>query len=362
MPLFLIALLAWIQRGQPKPPRATIAATVAAAALPGVLPLQTLLNGVNSESDTIGLRPWWYLQNALVGADGVPLVALLVSIALAAAFLWLPRRHAPWLPVLVAAGLLTVWLPLQLWDYSFPKASLGALYQGINTGVDRDWIDAAVGRDADVAALWTNPSKDYFQIWENEFFNRSVRRVYDLGQPLPGAMPERTAEVDVASGRLTSRGRPIDADYVLVPSTTQLVGKVVAHDETPNGRLDLVRVAKPARLTTRIVGWYPPPDTWSGPTLTWTRSDCSGGSLTVVVRNDPSLAPHGQRIVARPAGGAGETFRLPARQTRPITVRFTAACRVTFTITPSAVPAQVIQGSTDTRELGAHFDSFAYRR
>src|SRR5207237_3059633 len=42
-PLFLIALLAWIERGLPRPPRAAAVAAVVAAALPGVLPYHSLI-------------------------------------------------------------------------------------------------------------------------------------------------------------------------------------------------------------------------------------------------------------------------------------------------------------------------------
>ena len=31
-----------------------------------------------------------------------------------------------------------------------------------------------------------------------------------------------------------------------------------------------------------------------------------------------------------------------------------------FTVTPTLVPAEVIPGNTDDRELGAHFDSFVH--
>ena len=43
----------------------------------------------------------------------------------------------------------------------------------------RDWIDRAVGRDADVAVVWTGKHRPLHAIWENEFFNRSVGPVYD---------------------------------------------------------------------------------------------------------------------------------------------------------------------------------------
>ncbi len=53
-PLFLVALLAWIERGQPRPPRAAVAAAGVAAALPGALPFAHLLN-ITAESDTLRL-------------------------------------------------------------------------------------------------------------------------------------------------------------------------------------------------------------------------------------------------------------------------------------------------------------------
>jgi hypothetical protein len=35
-------------------------------------------------------------------------------------------------------------------------------------------------------------------------------------------------------------------------------------------------------------------------------------------------------------------------------------CRVVYTVTPTAVPALVLKGSSDSRELGAHFLAFRY--
>jgi hypothetical protein len=39
----------------------------------------------------------------------------------------------------------------------------------------------------------------------------------------------------------------------------------------------------------------------------------------------------------------------------------TTDCRVVYTVSPTAVPSEVIDGSTDHRELGAHFNLFVYR-
>ena len=353
MPLFAIALLAWIERGQPRPPRSTVAAGIAAAVLPAALPFSTLLGGVSSESDTVGLRPWWYVRDTLVGDATVPLIVVLTSLTLAAAFFWLPRRHAPWLPVLVVAGFLFTWVPLELWHYSFRDASVGALYQGIRTG-DRTWIDDKVGSDAEVAALWTNRGNP-FSIWENEFFNRSVKRVYDLGAPLPGAdaMPETKVAIDRETGVLrTTGGATIDARYVLIDNSTQLLGTPVARD-VERGMV-LYRVTPPARTATRLVGLWPN-DTWSKADVEWFRANCRGGRLVVHVHSDPTLFPRGQQIVAV-AGGAPMIFTLRPHQFRTLVVPIQGRCDIRFTVTPTKVP-----GNGDNRELGAHFDRIEYR-
>jgi glycosyltransferase involved in cell wall biosynthesis len=358
MPLFLIALLAWIQRGQPRPPRASMIAAALAAALPGVLPFFSLLGGVNSESDTLGLRPWWYLQNELVGRDSVALVAVLLAVGLAGAFLWLPRRHAPWLPVLVAAGFLLTWIPLESWQYSFRGASVGAWYQGFGNATPRTWIDGKVGSGADVAALVTSTSeKNPFTIWQSEFWNRSVRNVYEVSGHLSGSMPEPRLQLDQASGRLLLRGKPVTPAYVLVDQSADVNGTVVASDA--QRQLRLVRVAGPLRLTTRVIGMWPGTDRWSKPHLSWIRSDCRGGTLTVRLRTDTSTFPHGQRVaiggsttaqtVRLTQGGVDRTVEIPVTSSG-------GTCRVDFTVTPSKVP-----GHGDPRLLGTHFDSFSFR-
>ena len=60
VPLVLIALLAWIERGAPRPARATAAAAIVAAALPGALPFPRLLD-FPAISETLMLLPLWRL-------------------------------------------------------------------------------------------------------------------------------------------------------------------------------------------------------------------------------------------------------------------------------------------------------------
>jgi hypothetical protein len=362
MPLFLIALLAWIERGQPRPPRATVVAAGVAAALPGAIPFLGLLN-INAQSDTLGLQPWWYVGDALAGRGSVSVVVVLTSLALGAAFLWLPRRYAPVLPVAVAAGFLLTWLPLQLWTHSFPRLASSSYAQGVSPG-HRSWIDRAVGRNAHVGVVWAGGNE--LSVWMNEFWNRSVDRVYDLGKHIPGDMPTIPLAVDQATGILRgAHGETIRERYVLAPTSVDLLGKPIARDAPKN--LVLYRVVPPARITTTLTGLYPEPvNPWSNANPVWTRYRCRGGTLTVVFSSDAQLF-RGIRQTVHVTGTTPErTFRVPSRASS-VTKRFPltpkdGVCRVSFAISPARRPSLFpALHRNDSRLLGLHFDSIAYR-
>jgi hypothetical protein len=314
---------------------------------------------VTSQSDTLAFQPWWYLGDAWAGRDSVAVVAVLVSVALAATFLWFPRRYAPALPVLVALGFLATWLPLELWQHSFPRLARSAYAQGV--GARRSWVDAAVPPGARVAVLWSGGNE--LAVWENEFWNRSVGRVYELGTKLPGDMPGVAISVDRRSGILRDRlGRPIRERYVLAERSLSLLGAQVAAD--PAKQLALYRVSGPVRTTTRIEGLYQGPyHPWSGPRLTWERFSCAGGSLTVVLESDARLFEGLTQKVAVTGTTAPRTLRVPSRTSGepfsfPLTPR-RGVCRVTFAISPARRPS-AFGKSSDTRLLGLHFDRIRY--
>jgi hypothetical protein len=358
-PLLLIGLLAWIERGQPRPPRATVVGATVAIALAGTIPFLTLLNE-NSESDTPFLQPWWWLGANWTGRSSVAIVASLTALALAAAFLWLPARFAPWLPALVAAGFLVTWLPLEAWPNGFPQASLHQYDAAVAAGTS--WIDRTVGTNANVAALWSGGSA--VRYWENEFWNRSIRRVYALRTPLPGGMPQQQVTVQSRSGDLVDEsGKPLDADYVLTDVRAQILGTRVAAD--PDHSLVLYRVTKPARIRTQITGWYGLPDLWTTDRVTWTRLECGGGTLRIPVYTDPGLfAGHPQEITV---SGTTPTrvYTLKPSAKRVLVVPLTARagrCVVKLHIFPSRIPANIPSlHSSDTRLLGIHAAAFEYR-
>ena len=357
MPLLVIALLAWIERGQPRPPRAAVVAAGLAAALPGVIPFAHLLN-ITAESDTIGLQPWWYVHDVWTGDTGIDVAAVALAIALAVCFLWLSPRYAPWLPVLVALGFLCTWLPVELWSHGFPQLSKGAYAQGVGIA-QKSWIDRAVGRDAHVGVIWAGGND--LAVWEDEFWNRSVDRVYGLGAKLPGDMPEQQTSVDPATGAL----RGVTERYVLAPATVQLVGARIASD--PAKQLILYRVTPPARITTRVTGLYPTVpgvEAWSGARVQWLRSRCTGGTLAVKVSSDQRLFPKPQTLAVSGTTTSQTYTVAPGTTDRPLTLPLTpvnGVCRVDFTVSPTAVPARIPRmHSTDPRTLGLHFTPFVY--
>jgi glycosyltransferase involved in cell wall biosynthesis len=362
-PLLLIALFAWIERGQPRPPRAAVAAAGVAVALPGTIPFLGLLN-ITSQSDTLGFQPWWYLGDALTGRASVGLVAVLVSVALGAAFLWLPRRYAPVLPVVVALGFLVTWLPLELWTHSFPRLATSAYRQGISPG-KRGWIDRAVGPSRQVAAIWAGGND--LAIWENEFWNRSVARVYDLTTPLPGGMPSTPVSVQQSTGifRDAATGREIDQRYVLAPTGVDIRGTRIAADSGKN--LVLYRVVPPARTTTTITGLYPEPaNPWSNAHPVWTRYQCRGGSLAVSVFSDQNLFQDQVQTVRVTGTTPARTLKVPST-TSGLTFDFplvprNGVCRVAFAISPARIPSHYPKlHRNDPRLLGLHFAQIRYR-
>jgi hypothetical protein len=240
---------------------------------------------------------------------------------------------------------------IERFDHGFPKASIGALYQGIATS-PRDWVDAAVGRNADVAFVFSGRDRTHHPdtLWENEFYNRSIGPVYDLRQPSMGGLPE-TKVTERADGVLIADGKPVRHRYVLSEETVPLGGPVVARDELKG--MALRKTEGFVRIAYRVEGLYPN-DTWSGRRVTYTRLRCAGGRVTAVLTSDQKLFSRPQTVAA---AGKSVTFR-PDREatlTVPLQRASDGTCRVVFTVRPTAVP-----GPADRRVLGVHFLQFRY--
>jgi hypothetical protein len=342
-PLLVIALLAWIELGCPRPPAASVAA-LSAAGLVGAVPYAGLING-NAAADTLAFLPLWTLQDTVITLDEVAAVAVLGAIVLAAAFLLVPRRFALALPAAVAVWFALTLAAVETNAHGGAHAiSLQALFGGTTNLSHPDWVDRKVGRDADVAFVWSGNQERKFSLWTNEFFNRSIRRVFDVGPPAPGGLPSTPASVDPDTGVLHGARH---ADYVLTDDSVHLAG--VRVDSDARRQLTLYRVTGPLRLEYTTTGIDP--DSWSGPAARYTRYACSGGSVRVHVQQDPGLFPEAQLVRAngRPFVVSGDRWiEVPLVLDR-------GRCVADFAVTPTKVP-----GPDDQRRLGIHFVEFRY--
>jgi hypothetical protein len=350
-PLLLIGLLVWIDRGARRPRLLATVAAAVGAVLPALIPYERFLQ-LKVRSDTLMLVPLWNVQDSvtLPRLDDVVLVA---GLAAGAAFLLVPRRFALVLPVAVLAYFLLAMQPIHAGPHGMEAAAADARFEGISVP-QRDWIDRAVGQDAEVAAVWTGLAHR-FTIHQNEFFSRSVGPVYTLGGAMPGGFPETQVTVDKRTGELRRPDRSVvRSDYALADSSLEFAGMPVARDDRLG--LTLYRTNGPLISTTSVAGVYN--DQWSGPEVLYRRLRCGGGTLTVTLESDPGLFDAPQRVTAR--SGDGTLHEIPVEPSgsalfRVPLVSNQGVCTVRFTISPTKVP-----GPDDPRELGIHFRAFHY--
>jgi hypothetical protein len=249
----------------------------------------------------------------------------------------------------VAIGFFLTWLPLQLWIHSFPRLSAAAYTTGI--GAPRGWVDQAVGRDADVTLVYTGDNP--YRGWENEFWNRSIRRVYHLGSGTTLAGDTEPALVQDANGVFLSQGKPVRVQYVLTDPTVQVVGTLVVND--PDKGMAVYRVDGPLRTSTSITGWYN--DTWTGPRVDWKRRDCTAGQLRVQVRSNPQLFAGVTQKISVSGDTTPFVVSLPSTATQTIVVPLAprgGVCRIHFAISPTG------RAPGDPRLLGVLAAGFEY--
>jgi Dolichyl-phosphate-mannose-protein mannosyltransferase len=356
-PLGLVALLGLASEGVvPRRRRALLLAAAIAAVLPAFIPFPRFI-GPPAVSDTFALLPWWWIQDHWIHLEHLKWAALAGGIAAAALFLWVPRRLALVLPALVGAYFVFTSFIVDNGRHGIHVDSVGSLWAGIRKQ-HPDWIDRAVGHNASVDYLWTGVASDY-SIWENEFFNRSFRRVYNLaGNPESDPLTE-TFVSRGPGGTVLAAGKPVSASYLLTDGSAAVVGHPVASD--PRIGVTLYRVDGPIVLLTAVHGVYP--DTWAGKRVTYLRRRCSGGRLTVTLGSDPALFSTDQVVTASEYGAAAGQARVPpsanAQQPVSLTIPLASrggACSVVFTVQRTKVP-----GPKDMRSLGAHFLGFAYK-
>jgi hypothetical protein len=343
-PLLLLALVIWLDKGMPRPPRLTAAAVVAPAALLLSLPFERLFS-LNLLADTPGLIPLMRVAAHLQeGIDGARVLLALGILAAGLFFTLVPRR---WGVVLAPLGvaLFLVFSSVTVLRAWAGQSRATHASQGTN---DVGWIDTAIGSDADAAFLFTPDFQvDPHPLWQSEFWNRSVRRVLLLDSFEPNGYPAIPTKLDGA-GRLVMAPGMRRPRYVVTAPGVNIDGRLLA--QTP--RLALYEVSSPLRLADRSAGISA--DGWTGADATYTRY-APGAKKLIVEVSRPKLpvVPGRVRIDLVSRGSTVQHRDWVARSDSNKTFRFRAPpapFSVRLHVVPTFSPAQY--GLADTRQLG----------
>jgi len=367
-PLLFLAFAVWLDRGVPRPTALAVAAGAIPAALLFALPLTSLLN-TSILSDTFGLIPLLRLSGKVQG--GVPEVRQLMlagGIAAAIVFVLWPRDAFPRvvLPTFVAAFLVLSSYPAvtMLHNYSV------ALKSTAGTLGSPSWIDERLGAGNDASFLLgttTDSWPETLGLWQNEFWNRRLGPVYNIGTTEPGGVVDTAARVSPQSGVIVSNvtGRPVRSRYVVSNMAFGLDGRLVG--ARPPFALYLTNgVLRVAEETSGIYG-----DGWAGADAAYRRlAPTTLGHLKVTVSRafwrGPDV-PGNVRVQLTPLHGRGAGEALVTRTWTihsGATKTFTLAAPdrpflVTVHTSPTFSPSQF--GQADTRQLGAQV-RFSYFR
>jgi hypothetical protein len=331
LPLLLLALVLWLERGAPGP-RWVVAVPVA---LVCVLPFATIFGSSSFPSNGIDLYPWQRLD---VHVGHVR--AFAVAAALLAGALFLLRRRE--LVVLLAAYLALGSAAAQATVRS-PSLDAKRLAGGASS-----WIDDAIGRDQRVTILNTTNYEPetasgggyltWTPLWADEVWNRSLRASLGFGFREPAPVPQTAATLDFATGHVTPAQR---LPFTVADERFQPDGARVA----AQGRFALWWTALPLRFRAAEEGVFPDGTVtgkaaysrWSGPAGILTVR-LAGSGAAQVLAGDP--VPAGSNAAQIDRVVAARRVELPA------TVRLRLRPPVRVEVTVSSPPARVGFGWT----------------
>jgi hypothetical protein len=307
-PVLLLATAVWLARDLPRPPALTALAVLVSIGFLLTLPLESLVGTGAFYTDTFGLIPFWKLETTLSGgpADARILVALGALVA-GALFAVLPRAWARFVVPGALAGYLMLASASVFGEVTF--ISQATRHAGALVG-DPSWIDHAIGKDKRVEFLYTTDiDLDQHILWQDEFWNQSVRRVFGVTSQDP-SIPDVTAPLD-SLGRIRPQlpaGSP-DARprYVVAANTLNVNGNRIA----AAGSLALYRVRPPLRLATLTTGVTG--DNWTGASAAFADYvPGKRGAHVVITLSRPALSGPPPATVVATLGSASVANGQPA--------------------------------------------------
>jgi hypothetical protein len=368
-PLLLLALVAWLHQGLPRPRILTAVAAVIPVGLVIWFPLSRFIQDSPLYS-SFGLYYFFNLVGRLgSSADHVELLVSMAAVLAGLLFVFVPRRLGP----------IVLALPLAVFFVAVSRSAFISLqtygsFARYETGLGRDssWIEEALGRDRPVTFLYSETGSTPFvasqTLMQAEFWNRNVDRVVTTGTPELCPLPEKSGRVNPVTGVIQSveKDAPIAAPLVVTSPTMGLAGRVVGR------HVPLVAYRTPGvvKLASAYEGVYP--DGWAGADAVYSGYVALPRdlALSVSVSRAPWAGPDvpGQVVVrlgtlVASSDGRPRLGRLLARRTWTIHSRASRVFRfpppskpyrVELHVEPTFSPSDF--GGSDPRQLGALFN------
>jgi hypothetical protein len=359
IPILFCVLVLWLGRGLPRPRVLTPVAALLPALLLILLPLGRLLRP-EAWTDAYSLFGLLRLSEFVDSVGTTKVLLVIGGLATAALVVFLPARFArPLLPAGLALFLLwgsyAVYGPIE--DYSQSLAR-------VSGSRSQDWIDDRIGASprADfLFAAGADPGREAAIVWQTEFWNRSIGRVYYL-KPFPLSFPQREATLDPRTGRITTaKGGPGGAaSYAVVLEPFAVAGELVVR----RFPLALYRIDPPLRAAVFADGLHT--DNWTGKQASLSVFETPGnrrGRLEVFLsrshRSYPGVASTSVTTRLGRIDGAGSAAVRRAVVDAIGTRRLVFSTppppfRLDLTVARTFVPTDL--GIADARELGVRFD------
>jgi len=317
LPSLFVGFSAWLGYGAPRPRWRTIGISVAVFAALVALPI-----GALATSDALTDNPSLVPLIHVTSPQAYGLTALAAGVALVL-LVWLPRRHAWLLPVVIGAVLLAVSI-----SASREFAHQSRIAQRTLVGRTPDWVDRATTGPAeylyDGGTAWN-------LAWMQLLRNERLAGVVDMtATPLPGPLQQSQLRVlgDDGTLRLVD-GTPLPTRMLVAPDGVRLDGRPLARKRGTDGVPGLVLwELRTPRVKTWAQGLLPNGDVGPGGTASLDVFDCGRGTfhLSAVGRDNTMLTlsrgsttvatyklwPHGvwDKTIQTPAGGRRCTFSL----------------------------------------------------
>jgi hypothetical protein len=281
-PILFLGFSVWLARA-PRSDWTSSIVGIGVAATLLTLPLGKLVTTF-ALPHSFSVIPLYHLR-LLTSLHTLELVFALGVGAAVVLFALTPRRARVVLPVLLLAALIAGSVASGREVVSQGRAQKLRLL-----GPTRRWIDAR----ATGPTVYLYDGQSYWNaVWENMFWNRRIRWVYDLpGDKVPGPVPQKEIAV-LADGRLRlPDGAAITAPFVVAPVNFTFVGSFVVEAPqygTDRQGLGLWKADPPLRISTEKFGFQPNGDIYSEGVVT--AYDCAGGAfaLTLLIKQPQTL-------------------------------------------------------------------------